>query len=255
MELVIASIADRPDLADRFYDFDGLWPRFMQQDPIGSLYYARATTTYAAYSLVALDASDPDGPPVARSSSIPFAMGEDIGRPALPDDGWDGVIGWAWLDEVAGRAPTHVSALEVAIRPDLRGTGLAAVMLEAKRQNLARMGFTDLFAPVRPSLKTREPHTPMVGYAARVREDGLPEDPWLRLHVRAGAAIVGVCPRAMTISGTLAEWREWTGLPFNAPGDVVVPFALNPVHCSVEHDHAVYVEPGVWVHHRIGQPG
>ena len=63
------------------------------------------------------------------------------------------------------------------------------------------------------------------------------------------------CGFGSECSGTLAEWREWTGLPFDATGDVVVPFALNPVHCSLEHDHAVYVEPGVWVHHRIGQPG
>ena len=75
----------------------------------------------------------------------------------------------AWLDEVAGRAPTHVSALEVAIRPDLRGTGLASVMLEAKRANVARLGFTDLVAPVRPSRKSLEPLTPMPEYAARVR--------------------------------------------------------------------------------------
>jgi hypothetical protein len=30
-----------------------------------------------------------------------------------------------------------------------------------------------------------------------------------------------------------------------------VPFALNPVHVSVEQDHAVYVEPNVWVHHDL----
>ena len=89
-------------------------------------------------------------------------------------------------------------------------------------------------------------------YAARVRDDGLPEDPWLRLHVRAGGTIERVCPRAMTISGTLAEWRDWTGLPFDTDGDVELPFALNPVHVSLAHDHAVYVEPGVWVHHRVG---
>lgn len=144
-----------------------------------------------------------------------------------------------------------MSALKVAIRPDLRGTGLASVMLEAKRQNAIRLGFHDLFAPMRPSRKTFEPLVPMGSYAARVRGDGLPEDPWLRLHARVGGTIEGLCPRAMTISGTLAQWRSWTGLPFDETGDVEVPFALNPVHVSVEHDHAVYVEPGVWVHHRM----
>jgi hypothetical protein len=34
-------------------------------------------------------------------------------------------------------------------------------------------------------------------------------------------------------------------------GPIVVPGALVPVQCSVEHDYAVYVEPGVWVHHRL----
>jgi GNAT superfamily N-acetyltransferase len=251
VDLIVASLAERPDFAAKVFDFDGLWPVFMQQDPASDLFYSRATTTYAAWTLLAFAADDLDHP-VARSCSVPFAMGESCGRTALPDDGWDGVIRWAWLDEQAGREATHVSALEVAIRPDLRGTGLASVMLEAKRQNAIRLGFSDLYAPVRPSLKSAEPHTPMQEYATRTRADGLPEDPWLRLHVRAGGTVVKVCPRAMTISGTLSEWRSWTGAPFDATGDTVVPFALNPVHCSVEHDHAVYVEPGVWVHHRLG---
>jgi hypothetical protein len=30
-----------------------------------------------------------------------------------------------------------------------------------------------------------------------------------------------------------------------------VPGALSPVHVSAEHDHAVYVEPNLWVHHRV----
>jgi hypothetical protein len=42
-----------------------------------------------------------------------------------------------------------------------------------------------------------------------------------------------------------------TGLPFDELGPVAVPGALVPVQCSVEHDYAVYVEPAVWVHHRL----
>ena len=55
----------------------------------------------------------------------------------------------------------------------------------------------------------------------------------------------------MTISGTLAGWRDWTGLPFDVSGDLVVPGALVPVHASVEQDHAVYVEPNVWMQHPL----
>ena len=47
----------------------------------------------------------------------------------------------------------------------------------------------------------------------------------------------------MVIVGTLAEWREWTGLLFERSGIAIVPGALSPVHVSLEQDHAVYVEP------------
>jgi hypothetical protein len=73
----------------------------------------------------------------------------------------------------------------------------------------------------------------------------------MRVHARLGARTVRVCPASMTVAGSLAEWRAWTGLPFDASGEVVVPGALTPVHTSVEHDHAVYVEPNVWMHHRL----
>jgi hypothetical protein len=58
---------------------------------------------------------------------------------------------------------------------------------------------------------------------------------------------------AMTIAGSLAEWRAWTGLPFDISGTVHVPGALNPVHVSVENDYAVYVEPNVWIVHQTGR--
>jgi hypothetical protein len=91
----------------------------------------------------------------------------------------------------------------------------------------------------------------MVDYVARTRDDGLPADPWLRSHVRLGGEIVKVCPASMTIPGSLAQWRSWTGLPLDSSGAIEVPGALVPVHVSIEHDHAVYVEPNVWVRHRL----
>jgi hypothetical protein len=144
-----------------------------------------------------------------------------------------------------------VSALEITVPTDLQGTGLSGRMLAAMRDNVKRLGFKDLVAPVRPNRKHLLPDMTIEAYAALVREDGMPADPWLRVHVRAGGRIVGTCSRAMVIPGTLAEWRSWTGLPFDESRAVTVPGALVPVHCSVEHDYAVYVEPAVWVHHRL----
>jgi hypothetical protein len=105
--------------------------------------------------------------------------------------------------------------------------------------------------PVRPNRKHEDPDSPLAGYVARTRPDGLPEDPWLRVHVRSGGRIVGIAPSSMTVTGTLDQWRAWTGLPFDTDGPVRVPDALTPVLCDTARDRAVYIEPNVWVHHRL----
>jgi len=187
---------------------------------------------------------------VARGFAIPFAMGPDVERIVLPPDGWDRVILWGHCDHVAGRTTNTVAGLEISLLPSYRGTGLAGEMIAAMKQNSDRLGFRELVIPVRPSRKHLEPSTPMADYASRLREDGLPDDPWLRVHARAGGDIGEVCPTSMTITGTLSQWREWTGLAFDESGEVEVEGALVPVHVSVRDDHAVYVEPNVWVQYQ-----
>jgi GNAT superfamily N-acetyltransferase len=243
MDLQISVLGDRPDLFGPMWRMRTSWPEFMLHDPIGNLYYSLAEQ-FADYVLVA---QDPDGNVVAKAFSAPFQLaGEEFF-----DDGWDGVMRRAVRTLVSGDKPDTISAVEISIRPDLQGGGLSRQMLAAMRANAGRRGFTELWAPVRPNGK-QDPSLPMTDYAFRVREqDGLPVDPWLRVHVRAGAEIVRVAPRSMVIPGTLAEWRRWTGLPFDRSGAVEVPFALAPVMVDVEHDHAVYVEPNVWVRHKI----
>lgn len=141
--------------------------------------------------------------------------------------------------------------LEARIAPEYRGSGLSALLLQAAIGNARRLGIGHLFGPVRPTGKPSEPRTPMTEYVRRTRSDGLPADPWLRTHARIGGRIVRLCPLSMTIAGTLDDWREWTGLPLTTSGLLDVPGALVPVHVSVEQDHAAYVEPNVWVHHRV----
>ncbi|MEW9546813.1 N-acetyltransferase [Nonomuraea sp. NPDC050783] len=246
MALEITTLAERPEFAPALWTMDHTWPEFMLNDPLADLFYPFTDTTYAGYVLVADDDAEP-GRPVARACMIPYRSE----AAELPDDGWDGVIRLGWLARERGQSPNGISALEISVRRDQQGKGLSSVMLGAMRDHAARLGFTELVAPVRPNRKHLEPRTPMSEYAWRTREDGLPHDAWLRVHVRAGGKIVKVAPRSMVVAGTLAEWRSWTGLPFDRPGDVEVPGALAPVRCHPGEDHAVYVEPNVWVSHPL----
>lgn len=247
VDLDIVSLADRPDLApllDR--DFEGAWPRFMLNDPMGSVYYSVADDLYPDLVFAAVDPAEP-GRAVARGYAVPLRWTE----PELPDGGWDRVIQRATVDRLTGAAPNLVSALEICVRPDRRGGGVSALMLDAMRKAVARLGYDTLVAPVRPSGKAAHPDLPMTEYAMRIRPDGLPVDPWLRVHVRAGGLVERIAPRSMAITGTLADWRGWTGLPFDTNGPVHVPGALAPVLVDLAHDHAAYVEPNVWVRHRL----
>ena len=244
MTLTISRLADRPDLVGAMWAMPTSWPEFMRHDPIGGLFYNNLEERFADYVLIGCDGDEV----VACAYSIPFTLGTP--EEALPDNGWDCVIRNGLLTSVHGTRPDSISAVEIAVRPDRQGTGLSALMLAALRDNAGRHGFDRLLAPVRPNGKT-DPHEPMSSYAARVRPDGLPVDPWLRVHVRAGGRIVTVAPRSMVVPGTLQEWREWTGLAFDTDGDVVVPGALAPVHCDLTHEVAVYVEPNVWVEHPV----
>ncbi|MFI5489026.1 N-acetyltransferase [Micromonospora echinaurantiaca] len=247
MALEIATLADRPDLAPLLdEDFPGAWPPFMLWDPMGAVYYGVAHQLYPEFVFAAVDSDEP-GRGVAKAYAVPLRWTEA----ELPDGGWDRVIQRATLNRLSGATPNLVSALEICIRPDRRGTGLSARILAAMRDTVRKRGYDTLVAPVRPNGKHSQPDVPMTEYAAQVRADGLPVDPWLRVHVRAGGRIERVAPRSMVISGTLDDWRRWTGLPFDADGPVHVPGALVPVHCDLTHGHAVYVEPNVWVRHRL----
>jgi len=240
----VTTLAARPDLLPQIHALAEVWPEFMRQDGTGELYYP-ALPSWSEFVLAAIH----DGRVIARAVSLPFAFGSEHGRSELPDDGWDAVIRWGHLDRIDERQTNCVAALEIAIDHDHRGKGLSARMVSALRDNSRRLGYRELVAPVRPSEKHLEPETPMSEYAGRTRDDGLPHDRWLRVHVRAGAEIVKVCPTSMTIVGTPAEWSRWTGLSFATTGPQVVPFALVPAHVDVEHDYVVYVEPNVWVRH------
>jgi GNAT superfamily N-acetyltransferase len=250
MDVVVSTLAERPEAEPLLWDLSDEWPQFMAHDPVADLYYPDCDVAFPEFVLLAWDRAEPDRL-LARGFAVPFALGGDTGREGLPDRGWDQVIQWGYADRLRGRRTTHVSALEIVIAARARGAGLSGLMLARMRDNAARLGYADLVAPVRPSGKAAVPHTTMADYLARTRPDGLPEDPWLRVHVRAGGEVVGVAPASMTVTGTLAQWREWTGMAFDTPGEVVVPGALLPLHCEPAHDFAVYVEPNVWVHHRL----
>ncbi|GEB47530.1 MULTISPECIES: GNAT family N-acetyltransferase [Streptomyces] len=240
----ITTVAERPELTGPLTAIDDDWPVFVVQDPVACALWDSVPVDFAAYCVVATEGTRV----VARGFAVPFD-GESAGRTPTPDGGWDTVLTWAHADRRAGRRTPTASALEVTVDRAHLGRGLSSRMVAALCEAARRQGHDALYAPVRPTHKHLRPRLPLDAYVRERRADGLPVDPWLRVHVRAGATIEKVAPASMTVSGSLAQWRTWTGLPFDADGPVEVPGALVPVRCDTAHDQAVYVEPNVWLRH------
>ena len=124
MSLEIVSLRQRPDLVSAVFadELDAVWPDYMKHDAAARLYFDRpAFNRYHDYAFAGLIG----GRVVGRAFSVPFAFNIE-GRTELPDGGWDQVIRWAHEDSTIGRAPTTMSALEIAFIPEARGGGAVA---------------------------------------------------------------------------------------------------------------------------------
>ncbi|MFI0734594.1 N-acetyltransferase [Streptomyces sp. NPDC021225] len=246
----ITSLADRPSLISRVYEINETWPPFTSHDLVASTLLSQVVEEFPQYCAVATDGDRV----IARALAVPFNAEAD-GRTETPDQGWDRVLSWAFRDRRHGLPPTVAGALEITVDTEYLGRGLSYRMLRALRDAAEGQGHRVLLAPVRPTAKHLQPRVPMSDYIRQRREDGLPDDPWLRVHVKAGGTIANVAPASMTVSGSLRQWRQWTGLPFDCDGDIEVPGALAPVRCDIALDRAVYVEPNVWVRHALRTAG
>jgi GNAT superfamily N-acetyltransferase len=241
------TLAERPEFAPSVTRLSGrIWQgaEFIQHDEVVNRYWGGLFDLFAAFQLVLCDEA---GAVVAAGQTIPVVWDGTVAD--LPS-GVGSVLERATRDRGI-RPPNTLSALLALVEPERQGEGLSRQVLAGMKAIAARRGFSSLIAPVRPTLKSRYPLTPMERYIHWTRADGGPLDPWLRTHWRLGAEILAVAPVSMLVTGTVVEWEGWTGMVFPESGDYVVPAALVPVRIDRERDLGRYEEPNVWMRHPL----
>jgi hypothetical protein len=243
---------ERPDIDEERWEqiVPPVWPEFMMHDAVANENWHHLFETYVDFQFYVLDPNTDEV--LSQANTIPFTWDGD---PASLPDGVDGVLPLAIRQGADGVAPTTLCALQAVVTKPNQGRGLARIVLEGMRRLAADAGFGDLVAPVRPSWKHRFPLIAMDEYAAWQTEEGLPYDPWYRQHIRAGGHFLQVCPGSMHITGTVAEWTDWTARSFPGSGEHIVDGALVPVRIDAEADRGTYVEPNQWMRHPIQQEG
>ena len=223
------------------------WPEFMLHDTVAAENWHELLDRFAEYQLALYDTENEHV--AAMGNSFPLRWEDSLQN--LPEGGWD----WAFVEAVnqrkQGLSPNIQCAIQVAIREEYQGQGLSTKPLQALHEIGKSKGFKHLIVPVRPNEKSKYPLISMDDYITWKTEQGLPFDAWLRVHARLGGEIIKVCHESKVIRGTRAEWEEWTKMKLPQSGQHIVPGALNPVELNLEKDIGIYVEPNVWMAHRI----
>ncbi len=225
------------------------WPEFLDHDAVVNELWRLIYELAPDYQFGLLD--ERTDSLAAVGNCIPIRW--DGNADTLPDRGIDAVLedGVACLRESA--TPTAASALMIVVNRERLGHGLSARALEAMAAVIARHGLAELVAPVRPTHKHHYPLMPMERYMHWRRDDGLPFDPWIRVHKRAGGEILGCASAAMHVTGSVADWERWTGMALPESGAYVVPDALAPIKVDRERDLGEYLEPACWMRHRASE--
>jgi GNAT superfamily N-acetyltransferase len=223
------------------------WPRFMlQRDELGhGHYWPRLFDEFADWQFALCDSFDRV---VGCGHGVPFVWDGTAGD--LPEN-MAGIMERAVRARSERRRPTALAALSALVDGAHRGQGLSRLIVETMRSMAAPWRLDALVAPVRPTLKSAYPLTPMERYVRWTDDEGLPLDPWMRVHARLGGEVVRVIPRAVVIAGTVAQWESWTDMRFPEDGPYVVPGALQPVRIDHERDEGRYEDPNVWMVHRL----
>jgi len=233
----------RPELKVQIDTFGKVWPEFIFHGEAAARYYHHTTTTFADFNLYLCAA---DGSLVAAALGLPLAWD---GRVETLPEGWDAALEHGVRDHEHNQRPTALCALGIMVKQERQGEGWSTQALRALKAAAAQHGLGTLIAPVRPTLKSSYPLTSMDRYIQWRRDDGSPFDPWIRVHWREGATILGIAARSMVIRGPVADWEAWASMRFPDSGPYVIPGALEPITIDREADVGTYVEPNVWMVH------
>lgn len=244
MAVSVITAAARPDLAERADELTAdTFPEWMKHADVVSRWWGSLYEVHPELQFVLYDETTDS---VLGEGNTLYC--EWDGTVAGLPGGVDHVLEQAFTREVEANT---LCALYIQVLAEYQGRGLSRAALEAMKELAKEHGLQALIVPARPTWKARYPLAPIERYAFWTRADGLPFDPWIRTHIRLGAKILAVARESLRITGSVAEWEEWTGMAFPESGDYVIPRGQVPLTIDRDADLGTYVEPDVWLRHPL----
>ena len=220
------------------------FPEFISGDKEVDKYIARVRESFREYDLTL---TDEDDQLAATGWGVPIMWSGEVSE--LPSSFAEVLRQAIEVHDALGVANTFVIGGAI-VHPALKGGGTAESLIRALCDTATAHHLATVVAAVRPTRKHLYPLLEIDAYAAWVRNDAMPWDPWLRLHVRIGGRVIGLAREAQTMTDTVSRWEEWTGLEIPVSGDYIIPKGMAPLRIDKAADLGTYVEPNIWVRHR-----
>ena len=236
------TLAQRPSLWSAMQSLHAeAWPAFFQANRSMRRYWPKLAARFAEYQFVLVDGADRT---LAAGNALPIRWDGSIDD--LPA-GWDDGLRRGF----EGERPDTLMGLAAVTDLDERARGLADELLDGFRRLARALGLERLVIPIRPTGHGRPEDMSFDQWCRARRDDGLPVDPWLRAHVRAGARVLRLAPRSQHMEAPLSDWESWAGCRFTRSGDYRIPGALQPICIDVNERRGEYWDPAVWVEHSV----
>jgi hypothetical protein len=246
MNYKIVNFKERPDLYDSQEKICGkAFPTFLYYTEIAANTWDKMIEYYKDYQLLFLH----DESIVCVFNCMP--MNHDFSDEELPENAFEWGMEKGLKDFEDGKEINAALGVQIIIPEEYQGKGISSLVVAEIKNMCVKMGIRKLIIPIRPTLKSRYPINDMEHYIYWKNENGLPFDPWIRVHVKQKGKIIGTCTNAVEIKGTVEKWEKWTNMKFPESGMYVVEGALCPVMIDRENNLGAYIEPNVWVSYDI----
>lgn len=241
--MLLKTLRQKPEFQNEVLSINiSAWPKFMLHWHCPE--WAHLFTTFSDYQVLLIENEKVLG----FGHTIPFYWNIDLVQ--IPDD-LRVLLEIGVENHKKGVKPNILLALAAVVTKDSKGRGLSFDIVKAMKEIAQKNSINTIIVPVRPTLKHMYPMIPIVNYSKWKREDGLPFDPWLRVHKKLGGEVFKTADESMTITGNIKEWELWTGVKILGNGMFIFDGALNPIAIDYEKDVGKYTDPCVWIRHDV----
>lgn len=179
-------------------------------------------------------------------------------NPATVPDGWQGSVRRSYVNAHVDGAPRNtLVGLFIRVEESSRQHGWAGNLIGEMKRLAHRRGMEALIIPLRPPLRYEKEYAalPLTEFAALRRPDGQPLDHWIRIHVRLGAKVIGLCETSHQHALPLKDFRQLVSQdPIARSGYLLVrqkDGGWYNVYVDLEREFALINQGCVWVEHPL----